>query len=124
MSKFNPEFWEVVVEQSHLESFANEDALWHAYNRTRPERERRVKRTRQAFGQVIGLIRTELTARQRQVVYLYYFASLTQEEIARRLGIPQQVVSQHLFGIVRNEKRVGGAIPRLRRLCEKRGIVW
>ena len=70
------------------------------------------------------LIRSELTARQREVVRLYYFAKLSQEEISRRLGISQQVVGQHLFGVVRGGKRVGGAIPKLKKLCEKRGIAW
>jgi RNA polymerase sigma factor (sigma-70 family) len=125
VSKFNPDFWEVAVERARLESFANEDALWHEYNRTRAaDREARDQRTRELFEQVNGLIRTELSARQREAVRLYYFASLTEEEIGRRLGIPQQVVSQHLFGILRNGKRVGGAVPRLRKLCEKRGIAW
>jgi RNA polymerase sigma factor (sigma-70 family) len=124
MSKFNPDFWEVVVERAQLEAITNEDALWHEYNRSRPEREAREMRTREAFRQVNELVRTELTSRQRQVVRLYYFANLSEEEIADRLGIAQQVVSQHLYGIMRNGRRVGGAIPRLRKLCEKCGIEW
>jgi RNA polymerase sigma factor (sigma-70 family) len=124
MTNFNPDFWEVVVERARLEAATNEDALWHEYNRSRPERERHEQRTRAAFRQVNELIRSELTARQRQVVRLYYFANLSEEEIADRLGIAQQVVSQHLFGIWRSGRRVGGAIPRLRRLCEKCGIEW
>ena len=125
MSRFNPDFWEVVVERARLEAFANEDALWHEYNRSLPEERRRhEKHTRRVFQQVNELIRTELTARQRQTVRLYYFARLTEEEIGRRLGIPQQVVSQHLHGILRNGRRVGGAIPKLRKICGKRGIVW
>ena len=123
MSRFNPDFWEVVVERARLESFANEDALWHEYNRTHPDqREARARRAREVFNLVNELIRTELSARQREAVRLYYFADLTEDEIGRRLGIPQQVVSQHLFGILRNGKRVGGAVPKLRKLCEKRGI--
>jgi len=123
VSRFNPDFWEVVVERARLESFANEDALWHEYNRTHPDqREARARRAREVFNLVNELIRTELSARQREAVRLYYFADLTEDEIGRRLGIPQQVVSQHLFGILRNGKRVGGAVPKLRKLCEKRGI--
>ena len=125
MSKFNPDFWEVGVERARLEAFANEDALWHEYNRTLDEERRRhEEHTREVFGQINELIRAELTARQREVVRLYYFARLTEAEIGRRLGIPQQVVSQHLFGILRNGRRVGGAIPKLRNICEKRGIAW
>ena len=125
MSRFNPDFWEIVVERTRLEAFANEDSLWHEYNRTLPaERRRHQQRTRRLFERVNELIRTELTARQRQAVRLYYFANLTETEIGRRLEIPQQVVSQHLFGVLRNGRRVGGAIPKLRRICEKRGINW
>jgi len=128
MSVFNPDFWEIVVERAQLESFANENGLWHEYNQSRPERERDAEQgaqhTRAVFRQVNELIRTELTHRQRQVVRLYYFAGLTEEEIGQRLDIPQQVVSQHLYGVLRDGRRVGGAIPKLRKLCEKRGIVW
>jgi RNA polymerase sigma factor (sigma-70 family) len=124
MSRFNPDFWEVVVERARLEAATNEDALWHEYNRSRPDRELREQRTREAFRHVNEMIRTELTARQRQVVRLHYFAGLSEEEIADRLGIAQQVVSQHRFGIMRNGRRVGGAIPRLRKLYAKCGIEW
>jgi len=124
MSQFNPDFWEVVVGRAKLESFANEDALWHEYNRRHSEREQRAGHSRAVFRRIDGLIRSELTSRQREVVRLYYFGGLTQDAIAEELDIPQQVVSQHLFGILRNGKRVGGAISKLRKLCQQRGIEW
>jgi predicted transcriptional regulator len=46
----------------------------------------------------------------------------TQEEIAVILGISQQVVSKQLFGVMRQGKKVGGAIRKLRKLLEKSGI--
>jgi RNA polymerase sigma factor (sigma-70 family) len=124
MTRFNPDFWEVVVERAQLEAYSNEDALWHWYNQPSPSRDERAKRTRKTFEQIRALMHSELTVRQREVVELCYFAQLTQQEIAERLGIAQQVVGQHLLGIVRNGKRVGGAIPRLQKLCEERGIEW
>jgi RNA polymerase sigma factor (sigma-70 family) len=124
MSSFNPSFWEVVVDQADLESFTNEDALWYECERASCDEPARARRTREVFARINELIRTELTARQRQVVRLYFLAELTEQEVACRLDIPQQVVSQHLFGIIRNGKRIGGAIPQLRKLCEKRGIAW
>ncbi len=124
MSKFNPDFWEVVVERAQLESFTNEDALWRHYDDSQSDHDEREKRTREVFDQINALIRTELTGRQRQVVQMYYFENRTQDEIAAELDIPQQVVSQHLFGVMRNGKRIGGAIPKLRKACEKRGIKW
>ena len=68
------------------------------------------------------LVATRLTPRQREIVELAYVDQLTQGEIAERLGITQQVVSKHLFGVVRDGKRIGGAIRRLRQLCEEHGI--
>ncbi len=128
MSVFNPDFWEIVVERARLESFANEDGLWHAYNREWADREegaeQRARHTREVFDRINELIRSELTQRQREVVHLYYFVGITEERIGQQLGIPQQVVSQHLHGVMRGGKRVGGAIPKLRKLCMKRGISW
>lgn len=68
------------------------------------------------------LVATQLTARQREIVELAFVEQLTQAEIAERLGITQQVVSKHLFGVVRDGRRIGGAIRRLRQLCEEHGI--
>ena len=68
------------------------------------------------------LVATGLTARQRQIVDLAYGEQLSQVEIASRLGVSQQVVSKALFGVVRDGKRIGGAIRRLRQLCEEHGI--
>ena len=68
------------------------------------------------------LVATRLTARQREIVEMYFTDGLTQAEIAAKLGIAQQVVSKQLFGVMRDGKRVGGAIRRLRQLCEENGI--
>ena len=68
------------------------------------------------------LVATGLTARQREIVHLTYDEQLTQAEVAERLGISQQVVSKQLFGVMRDGKRIGGAIRRLRQLCEEHGI--
>ena len=68
------------------------------------------------------LVATGLTERQRQIVELYFTDGCTQAEIGERLGISQQVVSRQLFGVVRDGKRIGGAIRRLRVLCEEHGI--
>src|SRR5688572_5956991 len=63
---------------------------------------------------VRGAVATSLTDKQREVVEAYFFEGLSQGEIARRLGITQQVVQKRLFGAPRNGRVVGGAIPRLR----------
>lgn len=56
----------------------------------------------------------ELTTKQREVVEAYFFEGLSQGDIARRLGISQQVVQKRLYGAPRGGKLVGGAIHRLR----------
>ncbi|HJN26857.1 MAG TPA: hypothetical protein QF604_02970 [Candidatus Latescibacteria bacterium] len=38
------------------------------------------------------------------------------------MGINRRVVSQHLFGVRRNGRQVGGAVPRLQRLYRQHGI--
>ena len=71
----------------------------------------RAERRRDA---VRAAVATALTDKQRQVVEAYFFEGLSQGEIARRLGITQQVVQKRLYGAPRGGRLVGGAIPRLR----------
>lgn len=74
------------------------------------------------FALLRELVATGLTERQRQIVDLTYGEQLTQAEVAARLGISQQVVSKQLFGVIREGRRIGGAIRRLRQLCEQHGV--
>ena len=65
-------------------------------------------------GALHAAISEVLTAKQRQVVEAYFFEGASQGEIARRLGVTQQVVQKCLFGAPRGGRLVGGAIARLR----------
>ncbi len=56
-----------------------------------------------------------LTPRQREAVELHFLEGLSQSEIARRLGITQQVVHKRIYGVDRRGKRIGGALQKLRR---------
>jgi RNA polymerase sigma factor (sigma-70 family) len=55
-----------------------------------------------------------LTDKQRAVVEACFFEGLSQGEVARRLGISQQVVSKTLHGAPRGGRLVGGALRKLR----------
>jgi len=119
MAKFNSDFWEVQAGPEYLASVSSERALWFE---TDVDRDRR-HATREFFGEVMPSVTTiideQLTNRQREVLRLYYFEGKTQEDIAAILDLTQSTVSRHLFGTVRNGKKVGGAIPKLRKAVDR-----
>lgn len=125
MSKYNPAFWEVSVDPSILESvLIAPDVLAQLLNTPEDEhaaREREQVRDR-AVEMVREFIQTQLTPDQRRVIDLYFYQGKTQSQIAEELHISQQAVSRHIFGALREGRRVGGALRKLKKLCEKAGI--
>ncbi|MBI4558346.1 MAG: sigma-70 family RNA polymerase sigma factor [Candidatus Hydrogenedentes bacterium] len=118
MTPFNIEFWEIPASSKYLENLPAERALWYE---TEAGRERRyaLHDFFQAVLPVVNeLIESRLTSRQRQILHLYYLAGKTQEDIAAELCLSQSTVSRHLFGTVRQGRKVGGAIPKLRKAIE------
>lgn len=119
MAQFNAEFWEIPTESAYLENVASERALWYE---TEVDRDRR-HAMQEFYGEVMPevkhYIERKLTSRQREVVQLYYFRGLSQEDIADTLKLSQSTVSRHLFGTVRNGRKVGGALHKLRKVVEK-----
>ena len=63
-----------------------------------------------------ALMARTLTDRQREAMALYFEYGRTQQEISEIMGISRRVVSQHLFGITRNGKSVGGAVKKIQKL--------
>ncbi len=63
---------------------------------------------------VRAAVDSSLTDRQRCMVEGYFFEGLSQGDLAKKLGVTQQVVQKTLFGVVRSGKRIGGALSRLR----------
>ncbi len=121
MAQFNADFWEIPTKTEFLENLPSERALWYE---TDEDRERRW--ALQEFFQAVlpaveELVRANLTKRQQQILRMYYFESMTQEDIAAALDLTQSTVSRHLFGTTRNGKKVGGAIPKLRRVVDQCG---
>lgn len=119
MASYNPDFWEVPTESATLDRVPSTSAL---YYETEVDRERR--HAMQAFYEEVrpsvdSFIENCLTDRQKEVVKLYYYYGKTQEDIAVILQLTQSTVSRHLFGTVRRGKKVGGAIPKLRKLLDK-----
>ena len=107
MSKYNPDFWEIpfdpqVLDQLTVETFDEEQSA-----RTIPP---------EIISLLHTLIRTRLTDRQRHILEMYFFEGQNEQTIASQLGISQQVVSKHLFGVIRDGKKVGGAVKKLQKI--------
>ena len=119
---YNPDFWELQLDPADLDRYASEAAIWHEDSEDQRLRRRSQDRESRLLPPIMALVSSVLTERQREAVLLYFLHDKTQDEVAEIMGINRRVVSQHLFGIRRNGRQVGGAIPRLRRLCDKRGI--
>lgn len=119
---YNPDFWEVRLEPHDLAKYANEAGIWFVEVEEEPVRRTRDRQQYTLMNPIMDLIAQALTQKQREALLLYYLHDKTQEEIAEIMGISRRVVSQHLFGICRNGKQVGGAIRKIRKLCRERGI--
>lgn len=118
----NPDFWEISVDPPDLDGFPNEAGIWFESVEERKARYRWEDKVRDVTIRVMAIITEELTEQQREAVILYFLRGKSQQEIAQIMGVSRRVVSQHLFGIVRNCKRVGGAARKIRKLCRKQGI--
>lgn len=55
-----------------------------------------------------------LSERQREIVEWHFFEGISQGDIARRLGVSQQVVQKSLYGVTRRGRPIGGSLRRLR----------
>jgi DNA-binding CsgD family transcriptional regulator len=124
MTKFNSDFWEVTISHERWNRLSTEDALGYE-----PPAEAELRESREASARLLGpalraILNEVLTARQREVVLMYFFEGVNQSQIAKRLGVTQQSVSEHLYGKTRSGRSVGGAIRKIRRACAARGLRW
>lgn len=122
MPNFNPRYWEILLDNDELDKFPYECLFSYRNTEEKQEQLRRESERKQMFSVVLEIIESELTQMQRECLKLYFFREKTQADVATILGISRRVVSQHIFGIRRNGKKVGGAIKKIRKVCKKRGI--
>ncbi len=59
-------------------------------------------------------VATQLSPRQREVIEGYFFEGISQPDLAKKLGVRQQVVHKCIYGTQRNGRMVGGALKKLR----------
>lgn len=119
---YNPEFWEIQLEQATLERFPNESGIWFESKDDREARYCREDQVQDVVRRLHTFLSETLTEKQCEIVLLYFLHRKTQQEIAQMLGISRRVVSQHLFGICRNGKHIGGAVSKIRKICQRQGI--
>ena len=124
MAKFNPDFWEVTLEAQGWDRIAAEDGLWYETVQDGEARAHFSQRAGELWPRVRQLIDEVLTERQREVVLLHYLEELNQRQIAERLDLSQQSVSERLYGKAQGDRRVGGALAKLRKACARKGIRW
>ena len=122
MSRFDPRFWEIVFAPDKLDKFSEENAIWHETEEEREARYEKEERRRKITPLVMEIIENDLTEMQRNCIKLHFLCQRTREEVACTLGISRRVVTQHIYGIRRNGKRVGGGVKKIRKICQKRGI--
>jgi len=93
---------------------------WSEYNKNSDQ----IRRRKESVKKFIELLKIEvlpkLTKRQRQITQLYFEYQLNEDKIARILGISQPTVSQHIFGKMRNGKKIGGSIRKIRKIILKK----
>ena len=119
---YNPDFWEVILDQSDLEQIPQERGIWFESGDDQDDRYQMEDRHLDLAETVYRNVLDSLTQKQREAVTLYFEYGKTQQEISAILGMSRRVVSQHLFGITRNGKCIGGAVKKVRSLCTKTGI--
>lgn len=119
MADYNPDFWELPTGSEFLENLPSSRALWFETDEDRDRRYAFEDFFEEVRPFVHELIDGGLTKRQQEIVKLYYVYGKTQEDIATILDLTQSTVSRHLFGTMRRGKKVGGALPKLRKLVDK-----
>lgn len=115
IGNYNPDFWELPLGAKWLESMPNEAALWHETPEDRRNRQAFKDFCQTVMPAIKELLNTLLTKKQREAFVLYYLYGKTQDEIAVILSVNQSTVSRHLFGTFRRGKKVGGALPKIKR---------
>jgi DNA-directed RNA polymerase specialized sigma24 family protein len=91
---------------AEFDSYASTRALWAGGDEPSGGRALLLDAVREA-------VASALTDKQREVVEACFFLGLSQGQVARQLGIAQQVVNKRLYGVDRGGRRIGGAIARL-----------
>ncbi len=123
MPKFDPRFWEITFAPDQLDRFCEADAIWRETEAERQIRYENEEKRRKLTPLIMKIVENDLTEMQRRCIELHFLCGKTRAETAHVLGISPRVVTQHIYGIRRNGRRVGGGMKKVRSICIKRGIL-
>ena len=123
VSKLDPRFWEIVFAPDQLDKFSEEDAIWCETEEERELRYEKEDKEREITPLIMEIVENDLTEMQRNCIKLHFLCKRTREEVAHTLGISRRVVTQHIHGISRRGRRIGGGVKKIRRMCKERGIL-
>jgi len=107
---------EIFLDYDQWQNIAEDRLPWYEYNHSFGDRKRATAIQRMIIPCVREIITSGLTARQKEVVTMYFLRDYTQVHIAHKLDISQPTVNQHLNGKKRNGKKIGGSIRKIRKI--------
>ena len=110
---------EISIDPSLLNNFANEDGM-ETFLKTQERSEEFLALKNELIAEIMLIIKTSLTEKQKEVVLLTYVDGKTQNEISEELGKHQTTVHKLLRGNIdykNNKKRYGGALKKIKKIC-------
>jgi len=123
MANFHPRFWEILFPPDELDAFSQESAIGYESHAERQLRYKQEDKRHEIAPVIMGIIQNGLADMQRVCIELHFLHGKTQEKVADSLGISRRAVRQHIYGIRRNGKRIGGGMNKIRKVCKQRGII-
>lgn len=107
---------EIFLDYEQWQNIGEDKLPWYEYNHSSTKRTEIAAIQRLIIPCIREIITSGLTSRQREIIAMYFLYNRTQVFIARKLGISQPTVSQHLNGKKRNGKKIGGSIRKIRKI--------
>lgn len=107
---------EIFLDYDQWQNIGEDKLPWYEYNHSSTNRTEVAAIQRLIIPCIREIIVSGLTSRQREVITMYFLSGRSQVFIARKLGISQPTVSQHLKGKKRNGKKIGGSIRKIRKI--------
>jgi RNA polymerase sigma factor (sigma-70 family) len=112
-------FIEISIDPSLLNNFSNEESM-SAYFGNYAFSEEFQKLKTELIQEIMSIIDSCLTKKQKEVIRMTYIEGKTQHEISILLGKHQTSIHKALTGNIdynNDKKRYGGALKKIRKLC-------